>query len=109
MESTTPQADWIYSSYAEIPDLAELVDIFVAEMPERVQNLLARLDDGNWEELRRAAHQLKGAGGSYGFAPITPAAARVEQAIRNNLPEAEIRRSVEDLTSLCRRMRGGTP
>ncbi len=102
-------AELVYSTLAEDPDLGEIVDLFVQEMPERVDNILARLHSGDWEGLRRAAHQLKGAAGSYGFAPITPSAARLEAAVRQARPEDEIRQAVEELINLCERARGGTP
>jgi HPt (histidine-containing phosphotransfer) domain-containing protein len=78
-------------------------------MPERMDNLLARLRAGDWEELRRAAHQLKGVAASYGFAPITLLAARLEEAIARQEPIEEVRQDAEDLLDLCRRVRGGSP
>ena len=61
----------LYSQFAEDPDLAELVDVFVEEMPRRVATLLDRLEQADWDSLGRAAHQLKGAAGSYGFGEIS--------------------------------------
>jgi HPt (histidine-containing phosphotransfer) domain-containing protein len=51
------------------------------------------------------AHQLKGAGGSYGFPAITEAAAAVENALADGLDEPTLRDRVETLASLCRRAR----
>jgi histidine phosphotransfer protein HptB len=99
----------LYSSLGGDPDLDELVAMFVAEMPERVATLLAHLGAGNWDALRRAAHQLKGSAGSYGFGPITPSAAGVENAIRDGAAEDTIREAVESLVYLCNRTRAGTP
>ncbi len=109
MNASAPQTAWLYSSLGHDPDIQDLVALFVAEMPERADNLLARLGTGDWEELGRAAHQLKGVAGSYGFAPITPSAARLEEAITKQEPDEEIRRAVEELVDLCRRVRSGTP
>jgi histidine phosphotransfer protein HptB len=94
----------VYSRLANDPDLADIVEMFVDEMPERVENLLHCLDEKNWNELRQAAHQLKGAAGSYGFEPISPCASRVESAIRNNEPEERIREAVMELVELCGRV-----
>jgi histidine phosphotransfer protein HptB len=101
--------DVLYSSLGGDLDLGEIVAMFVDEMPERVATLLATLDAGDLEGLRRAAHQLKGAAGSYGFGPISPSAAKVEDAIRANAPEQQIRDSVDALVDLCNRTRAGTP
>ena len=99
----------LYSTLAEDADLREIVELFVEEMPDRVANLLDRFAVRDWSGLRRAAHQLKGAAGSYGFAPITPAAGRLEDAIRDSRPEDEIRRAADSLVELCRQARAGTP
>jgi len=106
---TSQSAEPLYSALSVDPDLREMVDLFVEEMPQRIGNLLARLDTSDWEGLRRAAHQLKGAAGSYGFGPISPAAARVEDAIRKGSPEEEIRQAVDELIELCGRARAGLP
>jgi histidine phosphotransfer protein HptB len=101
------ETELLYSSLDADPDLGELVRLFVAEMPERVAMLLARSDAAEWEELRRTAHQLRGAAGSYGFDPITPAAGRVEDSIRCNATEQEIREAVDALVDLCSRASAG--
>ena len=99
----------LYSTLGADPDLGEIVEMFVDEMPERISNLLDHFNTSNWEELRRAAHQLKGAAGSYGFDPISPAAARLECAVRDTKPENEIRRTLDDLVSLCQQANAGAP
>ncbi len=99
----------VYSRLGGDPDLAEIVELFVGEMPQRTATLLRHLDEKNWEGLRRAAHQLKGAAGSYGFEPISPCAGRVESAVRDGEPEERIRQSVFELVDLCGRLRCGPP
>jgi histidine phosphotransfer protein HptB len=99
----------IYSTLTGDPDLGELVEMFVGEMRERVAALESFLAAGDWDNLRRAAHQLKGAAGSYGFGPISPMAARVEDAIRHACPEDAIRQAVDELVHLCRRAQAGRP
>jgi len=101
-------SEYLYSSLAD-EILQDLVQLFVEEMPRRAENLAACLQALEWEGLRRAVHQLKGAAGSYGFAPVSVAAARVEQAIASRQPEDEIRRTTEELIDLCRRVRAGGP
>lgn len=93
----------IYSSLARDPDLVEIVDMFVAELPERIAVVLQHLERHDWEALRRAAHQLRGAGGSYGFQPITTSAARVEQLVQQKAPEESIRNAVNELAQICYR------
>jgi HPt (histidine-containing phosphotransfer) domain-containing protein len=109
MTPPLPATRPIYSSHADDPDLSEIVEMFVAELPERVATLLQCLERQQWESLRRAAHQLKGAGGSYGFAPITTYAARLEQLTSNAAPEEQIRKAVDELVAICHRARSGRP
>ncbi len=100
---------YIYSRLAGDPDLRDIVDMFVEEMPGRISTLLEQLRAADWESLRRTAHQLKGAAGSYGFDAISPSAGKVEAAIRNSEPEPRIREAVGELIELCNRTRCGVP
>ena len=109
MSTTQDKTEPLYSTLADDPDLGEIVDMFVDEMPDRAANLLAQLESANWEELRRAAHQLKGAAGSYGFDAISPSAAHLENALREDSPEADIQKATESLVALCRRATSGVP
>ena len=83
--------EYIYSHLGDDPDLRDIVEMFVEEMPERAASLIEHLNDADWDGLRLAAHQLKGAAGSYGFEAISPCAGRVEAAIRDGEPEQSIR------------------
>jgi HPt (histidine-containing phosphotransfer) domain-containing protein len=107
MVQKSTYSECIFSSLGADADLRDIVELFVDEMPARVAVLLDRLNTGDWEGLRQAAHQLKGAAGSYGFGPISPSAGRVESAIRNGEPEERIRQTVLDLVDLCGRARCG--
>ena len=99
----------VYSTLGSDPDLGELVEMFVEEMPQRVQKLKDLLEDGDWEGLRRTAHQLKGAAGSYGFLEITPLAAILEDKLIAGKPEADIRQAFETLSEVCLSARAGAP
>ena len=99
----------VYSTLGSDPDLGELVDMFVEEMPQRVQKLVDLCEDANWDDLRRTAHQLKGAAGSYGFLEISPLAAVLEDKIRDGQGEEEILQAVETLRAMCLAARAGVP
>jgi HPt (histidine-containing phosphotransfer) domain-containing protein len=62
----------------------------------------AYLSDNQFEELAKLAHQLAGAGGSYGFPTISDAARRVEYSANEDKALDEIRTAVADLSKLCR-------
>jgi HPt (histidine-containing phosphotransfer) domain-containing protein len=97
----------IYSSFGTDPDLGEIVELFVEEMPGRVQTLVDEYNSGDWGGLRRTAHQLKGAAGSYGFEEISPAAGRLERLLTHEEPEEGVRAAVAELIDLCGRARAG--
>lgn len=105
----TTVSSGIYSDLAVDPDLAELVDLFVAEIPNRIEQLTSAAATDDWEGVRRVAHQMKGAAGSYGFSPVTTVAARVEDSIRTGCEEATLRMAVADLEQICSLMRSGMP
>jgi histidine phosphotransfer protein HptB len=109
MSQTIYKGDLLYSRLGCDPDLSEIVTMFVEEMPSRIATLQEQLDGNHIETLRRTAHQLKGAAGSYGFDLISPAAARLESAIRDAEPLEQIQSAVEELVELCSRVRSGAP
>jgi len=108
-QTTVLNRELVYSRLADDSDLRDIVELFVEEMPGRVANLLGQLEAADWDGLRRTAHQLKGAAGSYGFDAISPAAGKVESAIRDGEPEIRIREAVDELVDLCNRARVGSP
>jgi len=99
----------IYSTLANEPGFDELVDWYVSEIPERIALLENAFANRDWELLRRTAHQMKGAAGSYGFDPITPVAFALESAVKQQSPEEGIADALRDLVDLCRCIRAGTP
>lgn len=72
----------VLSSLADDPDLRELVEMYVTEMPQRIQGLVDAVQCKDWERLGSLAHQIKGSAGSYGFQQITDFAAVLEHACR---------------------------
>jgi PAS domain S-box-containing protein len=107
--NTPMPSAFVYSHLAADPDLGELVDLFVQEMPERIDALDAQAKSRDWNQLARTAHQLKGAAGCHGFGEIVPCAARLEAAAREARQEERILSALDELLSLCRRVRSGKP
>ena len=95
----------IYSTLATDRALADLVELFVDELPDRVSRLQQLFDANDRCELERAAHQLKGSAGSYGFDPLTPAAARLEHAASEDRACEEVATALQELVALCQRVR----
>lgn len=107
MTSPTPHSP-LHSSLASDPDMAELVDMFLDELPQRLTVLTTAVDAGDIETLRRLAHQLKGAAGGYGFDPIGKAAGSLEALLKASGDAAQsqlssMSGSIDDLKTLCER------
>jgi signal transduction histidine kinase/CheY-like chemotaxis protein len=95
----------LVSTLEDDEDMKEIVRQFVRDLPERSSAILRASSASDVETLRRLAHQLKGAGGGYGFPSITEAASAVEQALTEGAEGSLLQRRVEELASLCRRAR----
>ena len=107
--NTTIPAAFVYSHLAADLDLDELVDLFVQNMPDRINVLDTQAKSRDWNQLAETAHQIKGAAGCYGFDEITPCAARLEAAAREAQQEEQILSALDELITLCRRVRSGKP
>ncbi len=96
------------SQLAGDPEMAELVAMYLEELPQRIAGLIAAYDKSDGEILQRLSHQLKGASAGYGFPTIGQAAAKVEDALKHlpGTPEkslAHVESSLNELVTLCRR------
>lgn len=99
----------VFSVYGDDPNLAELVEIFVSELPCRVETLRSHAEVEDWESLARVAHQLNGNSSSYGFPQLSTLAARIEFACRNRYSSGEILASLENFIEQCEQVRAGAP
>ena len=100
-----PAGERLISLYATDPDMVELVDGFVQQMPKRIADLEDAWTRGDGPALTRLAHQLKGAAGGYGFPTLGEAAAELENSARTGggvVPRA----AVDALRDLCSRAAG---
>lgn len=90
------------------PDMAELVGLFVGDLPQRINSIEQAWAARRASDIQRLAHQLRGSSASYGFPTIGESAARLEDSIRS-LSQAptdtldNLRRSVDELVELCKR------
>ncbi len=91
------------SEYADDADMAELIELFVAEMPLRVEALCEAFSESSLEALQRLAHQLKGAAPGYGYPSIGAAAADLECATQRGSELDELRLQLDELINLCNR------
>lgn len=86
-------------------ELADLVDLFVSELPLRmsvIEQLMAARDR---EGLCRAAHQLKSSAGGYGYGDLCLYAGRVEALCRDRrTTDEQLEGAVDELTDQANRV-----
>jgi len=82
VDSPQPNRNKIVSKLAYDPDLAEIVSIFIDDMPHFINNLRDTFMQDNLEKLAQLVHELKGSGGNLGFDIISDKAQALEKAIR---------------------------
>jgi HPt (histidine-containing phosphotransfer) domain-containing protein len=94
----------LVSEFAGDPDMRDLIEYFLGELQQGVQQLANAWAAENLSELRTLSHQLKGAAGGYGFPSITACAAEVESLLKAGEAEAaQLAEKLEQLIALCRR------
>lgn len=77
-----PEAEQpLFGDFHHDADMRPIVVMFLSEIPGRVETLRTHMQHGDRASFRRVVHQLKGAGGGYGFQPISDAAARLERCL----------------------------
>ena len=70
------------SRFADDPNMIDLIEQFIHRLPRRIVAMRQALANTHHEELRRLAHQLKGAGGGYGYPCLTEGARALEDAAK---------------------------
>ncbi|HNQ23787.1 MAG TPA: Hpt domain-containing protein [Phycisphaerae bacterium] len=85
----------------ENPTFADIVIPFVEGLSERLRVMEQSIRGTDFETLKVAAHQLKGAGGGYGFPILTERAAKLEQFARQGAVEdcANLLAELKDLVA----------
>jgi PAS domain S-box-containing protein len=98
----------LHSTMADDPEMSEIVGRFVDRLPQQaaaIRDAAARADATN---LKRLVHQLKGAGGGYGFPALTELAGQLEQALLRDAAPAEVAARLDALIAACARVRRGS-
>ncbi len=93
----------VRSEFADDPDFQELLGRFFESLQQQRREIVAALDLSHWEEVARKAHQLKGAGGGYGFPGLSETARRLEEVCKTQ-NAAAIASALEDLLAYLDRI-----
>ncbi len=90
----------ICSEFTDDADLVELIDDFVAGLEDDIKIMRKVMDDGDYDGLRRLAHQMKGAGGNYGYPMLTESAKILEDAAVARDVET-VKKTLDEFEILC--------
>jgi two-component system sensor histidine kinase/response regulator len=104
INSTYPEG--IRSQYADDSDIADILDKFVATLGGRIMPMRNALANRDYDEVRRLAHKLKGAGGSYGYPQLSETAGVLDNV--SAIKDSEMARlALKQLSELCRAVEAG--
>jgi len=96
----------IISQYVGDMEMAEILKEFVGRLPDQLAAMRRSLAEERYEELRRLAHMLKGAGGSYGYPELTDASKPLEDAAKRS-DHAAAEAALEALARLIQAIQTG--
>lgn len=94
----------LVSEFADDPDMLELIQMFIDEIPQRVSAIEQALESNDMELLTRLAHQLKGAAGGYGFPAVSDASKILEKAAKEKQTVDALDKMVRDLAGICQKV-----
>ncbi|HAC89914.1 MAG TPA: hypothetical protein DCF63_04660, partial [Planctomycetaceae bacterium] len=97
----TVEGPGLISTLAADIDLAELVRDFAIGLPAKAAQLDALLAAGDLAGIRSLAHQIKGAGGGYGYPAITDAAFQLEKVASEQSDFQKVEMHIRELQQLC--------
>lgn len=99
----------IFSDFLDEPGMPKIINMFLDEIPKRIAALELFFKEDNKDEFCKMIHQLKGAGGGYGFPMITRMASGIEKKIRVPKKEwkQEVQKNLEDFISTLHRIHAG--
>ena len=107
IEAATAGGDLV-SDLANNPDYIKAIEMFVANLPGRIQAMTDAFEQGNLQELAQKVHALKGLGGFAGFPIYTEKAKELEELVRSNKLD-DVKRQLHELADLCQRTKLNSP
>lgn len=110
-EAAAPAGGPLVSEFIADPDMTAVISEFVVGLPAQVSKIQNLVQEKELTELRRTVHQLKGAGGGYGFPQITQFALRAENELKSSANELtqDVLGKVNELVDLIRSVSGYDP
>lgn len=105
-ETCPSQEGPLVSTYADDPDVAGILEGFVEGLDEQLSDMSNAFSDDRFDDLKRFAHRLKGAGGSYGYPSLTDACKILEDAALAKDRDTA-KNMLKKVADLCRAIKEG--
>ncbi len=99
-------SETLHSNLEADLEMTQLVEAYVARLPEQVAEIQNAVSAGDLASLRRITHQLKGSGAGYGFDPITKVAANAVHAIDAGKQMTSVSACINNLIATLRSVSG---
>jgi len=96
------QGGSITSLLANNPDYHKTINLFVNNLPGRIEEMMYALDKNNLNDLAFSIHALKGLGGFAGFPIYTEKAKSLEKLLKDKQID-KIRQQLDEMVKLCLR------
>ena len=85
------------------PEIKEIIPLFLKHREEDLNTIAQALKTNDFETVRRLGHQMKGAGGGYGFDGITTIGADLEACAKKSDVDGA-QKAVHDLSVYLKRL-----
>jgi len=92
------------SRFPDDPEMAELAELFVAQLAVRLEAMRTAWSQGDLAGVRFVSHQIRGAAGGYGFPEVGTAAGAIEDLLRGEADSPLVRERIEELERTVRRL-----
>ena len=79
-----PATEQIHSSWQNDPEYADLLPLFVGELPSLRRTLLEFAKVCDFENVKREAHKLRGSAGGYGYHGLSQLAGELEDTCKTS-------------------------
>jgi HPt (histidine-containing phosphotransfer) domain-containing protein len=99
-EITAAEPGDITSSLADDPGYHKMINMFVNDLPNRLQEMQEALDEGDLQDLALKINALKGLGTFTGFPIYTKKVETLERAVLDNQVD-QVRRQLDEMVRLC--------
>ncbi len=99
----------LLSIYANDSAVADILPLFVSNVPKYLGNLEAHIGNADWTMAARVCHDLKGTAGGYGYPDIGAVAKRLESEVKGARSLDILNGLLAEAKILCERARRALP